>query len=379
MTVVGKDLLKDVEKKGVDVPASSAPQAPKPENEKKEPKKPVKEKIISTLNFVGLSFLEPFIRLVTGEDPKTQLIKLWNGMGVPLAAFVIFGLLWSFASSMLKSDLGEIPGPAAVWAQTEVLWDDHVAERAKEEKFYDRQFARIEKQRAAHPDREYSVIPYTGKPTFIDQIITSLETVFAGFILAAILALPMGIFMGLSKVLRGAVNPIVQILKPVSPVVWLLLVTMVVSAVIKTNDTMLPKAFIISFISVALCSMWPTLMNTSAGVSSVDKDFINVAKVLQLNMYNKIFKVVLPASLPMVFTGLRISLSIAWMVLIAIELLAQNPGLGKFVWDEFQNGSSNSNAKIIVALFVIGIIGYILDRIMIVVQKFVAFNKSEIV
>ena len=137
------------------------------------------------------------------------------------------------------------------------------------------------------------------------------------------------------------------------------------------------NAFVIYFISVGLCAMWATLVNTAMGVSSVDKDYINVAKVLKLGTFQKVFKVILPSSLPLIFTGLRITLSVAWMVLIAIELLAQSQGLGLFVWEEFQNGANDSNSKIIVAMFVIGIIGFLLDRLMLTVQNMVSFNKNE--
>ena len=173
-----------------------------------------------------------------------------------------------------------------------------------------------------------------------------------------------------------ALNPIVQILKPVSPLAWLPIVTMIVSALYATNDGFFTKSFIISAITVALCSLWATLINTALGVASVDKDYINVAKVLQLGVFSKIFKIVLPASLPLIFTGLRISLGIGWMVLIAAEMLAQNPGLGKFVWDEFQNGSADSLANIMVAVFTIGIIGFVLDRVMVTLQQLVSFEDK---
>ena len=143
-----------------------------------------------------------------------------------------------------------------------------------------------------------------------------------------------------------------------------------------TKDSNSDSAFIISFISVGLCAMWATLVNTAMGVSSVDKDYINVAKVLKLGPFQKVFKVILPSSLPLIFTGLRITLSVAWMVLIAIELLAQSPGLGSFVWEEFQNGANDSNSKIIVAMFIIGIIGFLLDRIMLMIQNMISFNKN---
>ena len=132
-----------------------------------------------------------------------------------------------------------------------------------------------------------------------------------------------------------------------------------------------------SAITVSLCSLWPTLINTSLGVSSIDKDLMNVAKVLRLNWTTQLFKVVIPASLPLLFTGLRLSLGVGWMVLIAAEMLAQNPGLGKFVWDEFQNGSSESLARIMVAVFTIGIIGFLLDRVMLGVHAFVDFGSKR--
>jgi nitrate/nitrite transport system permease protein len=125
-----------------------------------------------------------------------------------------------------------------------------------------------------------------------------------------------------------------------------------------------------------LCSLWPTLINTAVGVSSIDRDLLNVGKVLRLGYFTTVWKIVVPSSIPMIFTGLRISLGIGWMVLIAAEMLAQNPGLGKFVWDEFQNGSSNSLSRIMVAVLAIGLIGFALDRIMLTLQKFFSYDKT---
>ena len=124
--------------------------------------------------------------------------------------------------------------------------------------------------------------------------------------------------------------------------------------------------------------MWPTLINTAVGVASVDKDLINVSKVLQLSSFTKVWKIVLPSAIPMIFTGLRLSIGIGWMVLIAAEMLAQNPGLGKFVWDEFQNGSSNSLGRIMVAVLAIGIIGFILDYLMLTLQRFISWDKTAV-
>ena len=180
----------------------------------------------------------------------------------------------------------------------------------------------------ADPAAEMSVRKYTGKPTYIDQIFTSLSTVFMGFLLATLVAVPLGIFCGLSPPFNAALNPLIQIFKPVSPLAWLPIVTIVVSAVYVTADPMFEKSFLISAITVTLCSLWPTLINTALGVASIDKDLLNVGKVLRLPWTTKLFKLVMPSSLPLIFTGMRLSLGVGWMVLIAAEMLAQNPGLG---------------------------------------------------
>ena len=154
--------------------------------------------------------------------------------------------------------------------------------------------------------------------------------------------------------------------------------TLVVSALYVTTGTpMFEKSFIISAITVTLCSLWPTLINTAVGVASIDKDLINVSKVLRLSTRTKVMKIVIPSSLKLIFTGLRLSLGVGWMVLIAAEMLAQNPGLGKFVWDEFQNGSSDSLARIMVAVLTIGIIGFLLDRMMHTLQQLVSFGERS--
>ncbi|MEM1259490.1 MAG: ABC transporter permease [Bacteroidota bacterium] len=278
------------------------------------------------------------------------------------------------AACILSGDIScqpnTLPSPAQVWASFNTLIADHRVISADKLAFKEKTATINEKRMAEGKDP----ITYTGRPSFVDQIFTSLKTVFAGFVLAFLIAVPIGIVIGLSNTLRNSFNWLIQIFKPVSPVVWLLLVFMIVKTM--TKDSNQDSAFIISFISVGLCAMWATLVNTAMGVSSVDKDYINVAKVLKLGPLQKVFKVILPSSLPLIFTGLRITLSVAWMVLIAIELLAQSPGLGSFVWEEFQNGANDSNSKIIVAMFVIGIIGFLLDRIMLIIQNAVSFNKN---
>jgi nitrate/nitrite transport system permease protein len=297
---------------------------------------------------------------------------------LPVIAIAIFLALWSASAKQVQTSLGQLPGPVAVFEQASNLVDEHIAEREKEKAFYERQKKRNAAKLARDPGAKVKIRPYTGKPTFFDQIITSLVTVFTGFLLASLIAIPVGIVTGLSNNLYKAINPVVQLLKPVSPLAWLPIVTMVVSAVYISDDPMFDKSYLNSAITVMLCCMWPTLINTAVGVSSVDKDLINVSKVLRLGWFTKVFKIVLPSSMPMIFTGLRLSLSIGWMVLIAAEMLAQNPGLGKFVWDEFQNGSSNSLGRIMVAVIAIGFIGFLLDRGMLMLQRRVSWDKTAV-
>ncbi|MDT0620356.1 ABC transporter permease [Croceitalea vernalis] len=275
-----------------------------------------------------------------------------------------------FALNESNCQTNTLPSPSQVWASLQTLIADHYVIKQDKLDFATKTAAVNEKRVAAGQEP----IVYTGRPSFIDIVLTSLKTVFAGFLLALFIAVPIGIVIGLSDTLRNAINWFIQVFKPVSPVVWYLLVFMIVKTLLIGTSS--DNSFVISFISVGLCAMWATLVNTAMGVSSVDKDFINVAKVLKLRPLQKVFKVILPSSLPLIFTGLRITLSVAWMVLIAIELLAQSPGLGLFVWEEFQNGANDSNSKIIVAMFIIGIIGFLLDRIMLIIQNAVSFNKN---
>jgi nitrate/nitrite transport system permease protein len=316
----------------------------------------------------------PLGRIVVGKDPAEQFKELWQLLGIPLVAIGLFLALWSSLAPRIDTSLGAVPGPAVVWQEAKNLAADHRAERAKEAEFYARQQARNDELLAADPDAEAKVRKYTGKPTYFDQIATSLKTVFAGFVIAALVAVPLGIVAGLSRSFHSALNPLIQVFKPVSPLAWLPIVTMVVSALYVTDDPAFEKSFVNSAITVTLCSLWPALINTALGVASIDKDLMNVGRVLQLDWLTTVRKIVLPSALPLIFTGLRLSLGVGWMVLIAAEMLAQNPGLGKFVWDEFQNGSSASLARILVAVFTIGIIGFLLDRLMLALQA--AFTHS---
>ena len=320
-------------------------------------------------------------KLTSSQPFSVNFITTFNAMCkvllLPFIGIVIFLMLWTVTAKNIHTSLGDFPGPSAVYQQFHSLYNEHVNEREKADKFYLRQEKRNEARLEADPTYEPKIRKYTGKETFFDQIITSLITVTSGFLLAAIIAIPLGIATGLSKSLNAAINPIVQIFKPVSPLAWLPLVTMVVSALYISDDPLVSKSFLNSLLTVSLCSLWPMVINTSIGVSSLDEDLNNVSRVLRLPVHRHIQKIVLPASVPMIFTGMRLSFGVAWMVLIAAEMLAQNPGLGKFVWDEFQNGSSDSLARIIAAVIVIGFIGFILDRGLLQLQRLVSWDKSK--
>lgn len=336
-------------------------------------------RVINLFESIGFSWLVSIMKLFTLQNPKEQIESLIRSVGVPLFAFAVFLGVWHMAASQIETSLGKVPGPAAVWEQSIGLWEEHKAERLKEVAFYERQDERNAKKLAANPDAKIKIRDYTGKPTYFDQIFTSLKTVFAGFLLASLIAIPLGIVCGLSPIIYTAMNPMIQLFKPVSPLAWLPIVTLVVSAVYTSDDPTFAKSFVNSAITVTLCCLWPTLINTIVGVSSIDSNLVNVSKVLRLSWYTQIVKIVLPSSIPMMFTGLRLSLGVGWMVLIAAEMLAQNPGLGKFVWDEFQNGSSQSLGRIMVAVFTIGFIGFILDRLMLSLQKSFSWDKDAIV
>ncbi len=309
-----------------------------------------------------------------GQNILNNALQL---IGIPMMGIAVFLLLWGTAAQNIDTSLGKFPGPAAVYEQFGSLYNEHIAEREKAAAFYERQEERNAKRVAQDPTYEPRIRKYTGKETFLDQIFTSLLTVMSGFFLAAFLAIPLGIAIGLSKTLNTAVNPIIQIFRPVSPLAWLPLVTMVVSALYVSPDPMVAKSFLNSLITVTLCCIWPMVINTSVGVASIDNDLVNVSRVIRLPALKHVQKIVLPASVPAIFTGMRLSLGVAWMVLIAAEMLAQNPGLGKFVWDEFQNGSSESLSRIMAAVVVIGFIGFLLDRTMLQVQRWASWDKSS--
>ncbi|MEH1997687.1 MAG: nitrate ABC transporter permease [Nostoc sp.] len=178
-------------------------------------------------------------------------------------------------------------------------------------------------------------------------LIASLRRVLLGFLLGAVVAIPLGFLIGMSRPAMLALNPIIQILKPVSPLAWL----PIALAVFNLAD---PSAIFVIFIT----SLWPTIINTALGVSSVPQDYLDVARVLEMPRWRRITKIIWPASLPYIFTGLRISLGIAWLVIVAVEMLTGGIGIGFFVWDEWSRLNLSS---VFLAVLIIGLTGLILD------------------
>jgi nitrate/nitrite transport system permease protein len=335
---------------------------------------PTRTRVIRSFEAVGLDIFVPIVRLLLGEEPKVQVLQLLRTLGIPALAFAVFLTGWSILAANVETSIGRLPGPSAVWTEAGNLLAEHRVERQKEREFHQRMEVMRAKWEAE--GRAWKPRRYSGKPTYLDQIGTSLKTVFTGFLLASLVAIPAGILCGLSPIFYTALNPMIQVFKPVSPLAWLPIVMILVSALYTSEEPMFEKSFISSAVTVSLCSLWPTLVNTALGVASVERDYLNVARVLQLSWARTVTQILIPASLPLIFTGLRLSLGVGWMVLIAAEMLAQNPGLGKFVWDMFQNGSSQTLAQILVAVGTIGLIGFLLDRIMITLQQLVSFDRS---
>jgi nitrate/nitrite transport system permease protein len=183
----------------------------------------------------------------------------------------------------------------------------------------------------------------------------SLILVAKGYTIALLLGAPLGFLLGLSPLFNKAFDPIIQILRPVSPLAWLPLGLVL----FQKNE---PSALF----TIAVCSMWPTVMNTAVGVRAVPQDYLNVAKVLKLSRWNTLVKVLLPATLPYMFTGFRLSLGIAWLVIVAAEMLTGAPGVGGFLWQEY---NSLVYEHIILCIITIGVVGFILDRLMSVVER----------
>jgi nitrate/nitrite transport system permease protein len=196
----------------------------------------------------------------------------------------------------------------------------------------------------------------------------SLKLVAQGYAIALIIGTPLGFMLGLSKNFTKAFDPIIQILRPVSPLAWLPLGMVLFSGVKIADETgrvIFGPTDAASLFTIAICAMWPAVLNTAVGVRAVPQDYLNVAKVLKLSKFKTLVKILIPSALPYMFTGYRLSLGIAWLVIVAVEMLIGKPGIGGFLWQQY-NASLYSH--IILSILTIGLIGFVLDRLMSVVE-----------
>jgi nitrate/nitrite transport system permease protein len=207
--------------------------------------------------------------------------------------------------------------------------------------------------------RDYVVQPFAKRGELDQGILRfawySLVLVAKGYSLALLIGTPLGFILGRSKAFARSFDPIIQLLKPVSPLAWLPL-----------GLVLFQKSHPAALFTIAVCSMWPTVLNTALGVRNIPKEYLNVARVLQLSPAKTFFKVLLPAALPNMFTGYRLSLGIAWLVIVAVEMLTGTPGIGGFLWQEY---NSLVYEHILLCIGTIGLVGLVLDRLMFMVEE----------
>lgn len=241
---------------------------------------------------------------------------------LPLIGITVLMLGWSFTSAVLSPDL---PSPS----------------------------------KTLHESMPYLKQPFAYRGEMDQGILRftwlSLILVTKGYLLALFVAVPLGFLLGLSKKFTTVFDPIIQVVRPVSPLAWLPLgFVLFLSAGSHASE-------LAALFTIVLCSMWPTVLNTAVGVRSVPQDYLNVARVLKLSPSKTLFKVLLPATLPYMFTGFRLSLGIAWLVIVAAEMLTGMPGIGGFLYQQY---NSLIYSHIILSIIVIGVVGFILDRLM---------------
>ena len=193
------------------------------------------------------------------------------------------------------------------------------------------------------------------------QLAFSIARVLTGYLLAVIVAIPIGFLIGMSPIMNRALDPFIQILKPISPLAWMPL------ALYTIKDSSLSSIFVIF-----ICSVWPMMINTAFGVSAVRKEWLNVAKTLEVGTLRRAFTIILPAAAPTILTGMRISIGIAWLVIVAAEMLVGGTGIGYFVWNEWNNLSITN---VITAILVIGLVGMLLDQILARFTRMVTFPE----
>ncbi len=241
---------------------------------------------------------------------------------LPLVGIGVVFILWGVASATLSKNL---PSPAKTWTASKPYILDPFEKRG---------------------ELDQGILRFTAY---------SLLLVAKGYALALLLGTPLGFLLGVSKLFTRSFDPIIQILRPVSPLAWLPLGLVIFG-----------KSQPAAVFTIAICSMWPTVINTALGVRSIPQDYLNVARVLRLSPMKTLFKVLLPAALPMMFAGFRLSLGIAWLVIVAVEMLTGTPGVGGFLWQEY---NSLIYEHIILCIATIGIVGFVLDRLMSLVER----------
>ena len=193
------------------------------------------------------------------------------------------------------------------------------------------------------------------------QLAWSIARVTAGYLLALLVAIPIGFLIGMSPLMSRALDPFIQVLKPISPLAWMPL------ALYTIKDSGLSSIFVIF-----ICSLWPMLINTAFGVAAVRKEWLNVARTLEVGTFRRAFTIILPAAAPTILTGMRISIGIAWLVIVAAEMLVGGTGIGYFVWNEWNNLSITN---VIIAILLIGIVGMLLDQILARFTRMVTFPE----
>jgi nitrate/nitrite transport system permease protein len=193
------------------------------------------------------------------------------------------------------------------------------------------------------------------------QLAFSIARVAAGYLLAVAFAIPIGFLIGMSPLMSRALDPFIQVLKPISPLDWLTLELYTI------KDSGLSSIFVIF-----ICSLWPMLINTAFGVAAVRREWLNVARTLEVGTLRRAFTIILPAAAPTILTGMRISIGIAWLVIVAAEMLVGGTGIGYFVWNEWNNLSITN---VITAILVIGLVGMVLDQVLARLTRLVTFPE----
>ncbi len=246
---------------------------------------------------------------------------------LPLVGFAIVLVLWTISSATWTPSL---PSPRATWESSKPYIQEPFAKRG---------------------EMDQGILRFTWY---------SLVLVAKGYALALIVGTPLGFCLGLSKTFTKTFDPIIQILRPVSPLAWLPLGLVLFMSAGKEAGTYG------ALFTIAICAMWPTVLNTAVGVRAVPQDFLNVGRVLKLSRWKTLTKILIPATLPYMFTGFRLSLGIAWLAIVAAEMLTGRPGAGGFLWQEY---NALIYEHIILSIITIGLVGFALDRLMGLIER----------